>query len=364
MWVTFFMGFFVMLLAWLAGRLNNIKYFFVSFAIIFIYLALRFDFGSDYETYYDLFFSIKASSWDELVLLANINQFGETMEFGYIYLNKFFTLFTNFYFFIAFHSFLFCGVYYTIIKRYVDPQYYWIALFILIFHTSLMVRSISGLRQGLAVYCFIYSFQYLIEKRNIWKYVICILVAALFHYSAIILLPLYFLFNQSKVKRIEPIFYLLLYIFFVFFGEKLKNPIESITSTLLPKYMYYIDNEEGIKLGSGMGLLLSSFFYLYILFFAKRETNADFVFYRIVSVFIILSPISLVINNLSRLSLYFAPALIIVIPQLITLKQDKLLKRGFIILYILFTIYGAYGHYTSPIFMEENYNYKTILSLY
>jgi len=361
MLVTFVVGVVVVFFAYLVSLTRNPRYLFVSFIILFFYLALRYDFGNDYMNYYNIFDDIKRSNWSEVYRLANVNQFGQTMEFGYIYLNKVFSSFTNFYFFIAFQSFIFCIVYYQLIVKHVNYKYLWLSLFILIFHTSLLVRSISGLRQALAIFSFIYAIQYLIN-RDILRYSLFIIIAILFHYSAVLLFPLYFVISNKRISRTEPIIYLGLYFIVLFFGEILLTPIEYIVINFLPKYNFYIQDKEANTISSGFGLIANTILYVIILFKAKKDNPADRVFYRLAAVFMIISPISLIIINLARLSLYFAPALIVVIPNMMIKRSSILIKRVALVMAIFLYMLGAYRHYTGEITVEKNYHYKTILS--
>jgi hypothetical protein len=361
--VTFLIGFISIFFAFQAWNLHNRKYLFLSFFIIFIYLALRYNFGSDYKTYLELFHQIKEMSWNDLKDLPKISSLGETMEFGYIYLNKLFSIFSGFFVFIAFHSFIFCAVYYGLIKKNVDIRFAWLAIFILIFNTTLMVRSISGLRQGLAVFCFLFSIQYLIQ-RNIIKYVLCILLASSFHYSACILLPLYFLFSIKPVNKFEPLIYLSVFVFLTLFGNIFFDPIVTIITKYIPKYLFYVNDNKLDIISSGVGRILFLFLNITILFFSKTDTPSDRVFYRILVFYILLTPLGGVIKMIGRLTLYFAPAFVVVVPQLMSTKINRSLKLIFISILLLLTIYDAINHYTNPLTRNANFHYQTIVSTF
>ncbi|WP_172426649.1 EpsG family protein [Flavobacterium sp. ACN6] len=67
----------------------------------------------------------------------------------------------------------------------------------LLLHFSLLffILDMSGLRQGFALAVFFYSIKFVCE-RNFLKYLACIFFAASFHWSAYLLLPLYFVFRR------------------------------------------------------------------------------------------------------------------------------------------------------------------------
>ena len=358
---TFLIGLISVLFAYISGITNQTKYLLISFVILLVFLSLRYDFGNDYMAYFEIYDDINDTSWSEVKDVSGIGALGETMEFGFIYLLKFFTVFSDFFFFIFANSLLLCAAYFLLIKKYVSLNYAWMGVFLFVFDPNLMLVELSALRQTLAIICFLFSIQYLI-KRNVVKYIICILIASSFHYSAIILLPLYFAFSPKPVLRLEPFIYIGLYLFLLLFGEVLLHPIEAFTNTYLPKYLGYVTDAEKANIESGYGLILYSFVYLVLLLFAKRDTEADRVMYRIVAIFMILTPLSLILNMLTRMTFYLEPALVVVIPQMLSITTNRLFKISFIALLIFITLVTTRSHFNSDTYKENYYNYKTIFS--
>jgi hypothetical protein len=173
---------------------------------------------------------------------------------------------------------------------------------------------------------------------------------------------MFFIFSNKPVFKLETYIYIGLYILIVFFGSYLLNIILSITDSYLPKYLNYFEQEEGVKLSSGFGLIIYLILYVFILFFAKTDTPSDRVFYRIGAVFIIFSQIGMISNILSRLALYFVPALLVVIPQLLSQNINRILKLGFISIFLFMVFYSFYIHYTSDTYFEKYFHYNTIFS--
>ena len=62
------------------------------------------------------------------------------------------------------------------------------------------MMSMSMMRQGIAFGIFLLSYKYILE-RKFYKYIACILCAALFHTSALILIPLYFVYSIPYKKK-------------------------------------------------------------------------------------------------------------------------------------------------------------------
>ena len=120
-------------------------------------------------------------------------------EVGYIGSNIFLSFITsNRYVFILLYTFIIYFLYYLSLKEYSTNYFFAMMLFmgLMFFFTFTYLRQMVGV--GIAWFAIRY-----IYKRNLYKFIICILIAVSFHNSAIVLLPLYFLsikrFKQKNV---------------------------------------------------------------------------------------------------------------------------------------------------------------------
>lgn len=120
-------------------------------------------------------------------------------EVGYIGSNIFLSFITsNRYVFILLYTFIIYFLYYLSLKEYSTNYFFAMMLFmgLMFFFTFTYLRQMVGV--GIAWFAIRY-----IYKRSLYKFIICILIAASFHNSAIVLLPLYFLsikrFKQKNV---------------------------------------------------------------------------------------------------------------------------------------------------------------------
>lgn len=119
-------------------------------------------------------------------------------ELGYINLNILISYITsNRYFFILTITFVIYIFYYISFKRYCNN--YTFAL--LVFMGFFFFFTFTYLRQMIGVGIAWIGIKY-VYKRNFFKFIFCILLAASFHNSAIILLPLYFI----PIKKFNPKF--------------------------------------------------------------------------------------------------------------------------------------------------------------
>ena len=71
----------------------------------------------------------------------------------------------------------------------------------------------TQIRIGVASGIFLYSIQY-IKERNILKFTLCILIATLFHYTAIIAFPLFFLRHDKLSARSYFVGFIICFLFF------------------------------------------------------------------------------------------------------------------------------------------------------
>lgn len=120
-------------------------------------------------------------------------------EVGYIGSNIFLSFITsNRYVFILLYTFIIYFLYYLSLKEYSTNYFFAMMLFmgLMFFFTFTYLRQMVGV--GIAWFAIRYVY-----KKEMYKFIICVLVAASFHNSAIILFPLYFLpikrFNQRSI---------------------------------------------------------------------------------------------------------------------------------------------------------------------
>ena len=169
-------------------RANTVVF---NIAIIQIILILGFrnldlvgrDWGY-YKNYYNL-----QLDWN----LSQILNY-ERYELGFKLLTKMITLIFNN---TQFYAFIIATI--SIIPiAYIIYKYSKIPLLSVILYVAIDFYAFifSGLRQGIAIALTFYSYRYIVENKTL-KYLCCILLATLFHTSAIVFLPVYFI---RKIK--------------------------------------------------------------------------------------------------------------------------------------------------------------------
>jgi len=350
---TIILGVFSILFAYLAkfGNFNwGLK---VSFVLIFLFLAFRYAFGNDYNTYLDIFNDISIES--NVDYSSFIDQ---TFEPGWLFLNW---LFRNLGFFTMniLLALISCLVYYRFIKKYVPAQYYWFAIFIYIFNPNLMLIHSSAMRQSVAILLIVFSLEYFYKKDFI-RYFICVVIASLFHYSALILLPVFLLtyLNKEIGKKSGGIIFALYILLFVF-GDKLIPYFSQFVSQFFEKYDYYQD--KGI-VNSGLGFLFYSLTFILVLYTEKFQNREVALIFKLCFIYFLIMPLGIIIEMTGRFGMYFAVTTIIVYPNIINCLKSSVQKYTFAIIIILFTVLQFGQFFYSDIYHEYYINYQTVFS--
>lgn len=112
------------------------------------------------------------------------------------------------------------------------------------FSTLMFFLSMNVMRQTVAWCIFLFSIQY-IERRDFFRYCVCMISALLFHQSALILIPIYFFAVKSIPNRnLTLICYLALFII----GAQLSNQVSGIMGSVASTIGYerYGNNMESL----------------------------------------------------------------------------------------------------------------------
>lgn len=100
------------------------------------------------------------------------------------------------YFFIELLTF--APIYLTLMRDKESNRYAWLGLWVYFFW--LFPYSLNLMRQSIAISIIFWAFKY-VERKSLKKYIICVLIASMFHFTAligIIIYPLYYIMTYSK----------------------------------------------------------------------------------------------------------------------------------------------------------------------
>ena len=324
----------------------------ISFFTLFLFSALRYNYGNDYQSYQLIFESHKDLEFE------NINDaFSYFYEPGWIMLNQFLRE-GGFFSIVILVSALNAVIYYSFFTKYLKPQLFAYGMFIYLFSPTFYLINLSAMRQSVAAIFFIKSIDYIISRRPI-HFTVAVVAASAFHYSAIMLAPIYVI--AALTKRTKASFSLaagLIYILLFLFGDQIALPFVEILISLTGKYDYY--QEQG-SIATGWGFMFFTLQLIFILYFSGT-TDSEAVMMRIAAVNALMIPLGLVNHMAGRYTLYLSPVLIVALPALMMRINSAALKVGFIGANIVFTLISYVVFFKSETYFEFYYNYQTIFS--
>ncbi len=344
--VCFFLNFF-------AIRQYKTFVFKLSFIVLFVFSALRYNYGSDYTSYHAYFDHVKAG-------VENL----EIEEVGFYYINK---IFPNYYLMVAVFSAIFLIFIYKIIVHYLEPDEYKYAILIFLIDPYLFLMSLSMMRQAIAIVLFAIAIHFAREKKYIYYLLIC-LCAMTIHTSAIVLLPFVFIANTKKDFLTKPKWVITILIILFVFSSTLVTPlVEWVLKAFNDSnYTYYY---QTIQTNTLRATLLSSIPLIYICFNISK-LEEDKLMYSKISVFAYFMDVfSYKYGMIGRFGYYFAFFKIIALPSIFVYNlrnskgKDRIINVWiFPTVILLIYILRLYSFFTNPLW-ESFTDYRTILEL-
>ncbi len=353
--ITFFViGAFILILTKFSTYVGKPKQgLFISFILIFLFLALRFEYGNDYIGYYDRFNQVNIKSFF---------RWFPYMELGWLSLIILFKPF-GFFSMVFFLAIINCVIYYWLIVKYVDKTYYWFALFIYYLDSNFFLIHLSAMRQSIGIAIFLFSLKYILQKKYL-KSIALLFLAVSFHASALFLLPILFLsvlVYQKRINSIRIAVILLIFISLFLCGEILKPTLLTLVKSLFGhKYLIYLklsdSKPEIINIVTYTGLL-------FVILFYYNKLNDEFKLFAnllIVGFFII--PISFIIPLSIRLAYYFLPLSIVLYPYLTNLIKPILTKQIFVVVVVTVIFVRLFTFLNSSTYGPHYERYNTIFT--
>lgn len=263
---------------------------YLALLIMSFIVGFRFKVGVDWEGYKEYFEHIASD--------PNLQFTDQTFELGYFYLNKIISAtglsYEWMFFTVAFISWYF---FFKSISQNLLP-----ILILFIFLDEFFFWGMNGVRQFMAISIWVYSIQYIINKKFL-NYILLIILASMFHVSVIILLPLYFIpYIKINKKGLWLSLYLISLIlgttnFFISFVESIINFMGSKIA-IIGLYLYYIETNMLVvdnEILTGFGFIFKITLNLLILILSNKVTKA----YPNTTIYFILFFIGSILFNLS-----------------------------------------------------------------
>jgi len=206
-----------------------------------------------------------------------------------------------------------------------------ICVFLFVWYNS----TFNILRQSIAILIMLYSYKFIKQEKNV-PFICCLIVAFLFHKSALICLTYPVIYKISKNKN-QILSLLILTIIMLFLFNNVSNMIQLVNISAFDKYEYYVLTEK-----TNLNLLyftVKCLIFIVISIFCivlkknEEETMKDLLFFELFDVLFYL--LSNFVLYGYRVSYYFLPFLILLIPNIysrIRIKQNRIFFISLIII--------------------------------
>lgn len=307
---------------------NKELYLFFAFMIPFFISSLRYNVGTDYKNYENMYQGIASGK------IAT-----RGFEVGTLLIYKVANILGNSQYVFAISAFLTLFFIFHAIE-YVNKEYRTLVYFCYIF--LYFPSSFNVIRQSLAMAIIFYGYKFLICK-NIKKWCFTIMLATLFHSSAIICMPIYFLVTMRRqvIKLLIILIFFIMALNYQFFLD--------IISKKLPILAYYSSYAENNAQDSKNLLFFLHLIFLLLFFILRKpllirnKTNDIYLYLYAIAVILLLT--GFVNVFLKRIALYFQLFEILLLANIpsIFIRRDRLLVRGVIATYaLLMFIVSAY----------------------
>lgn len=317
-----------------AGReKKNYLYCILQCTVLFLIAALRsYKVGNDTGRYITHFQDCSRMSWSRL-----FSTYDE--EPGFYVLAKLISLFTDnaqwlfvviaLLFSVALFQFVF-----TLSK---DSQ----VSFFLLIPFQFFGFTLSGLRQTMALSIVLISYKY-VKERKIWKFLLCILLATVFHKSALFAVPLYFLYGIKMTAAKRAVYLVLMAVVYAFRLPIIRYGLQWFYTD----YTAY-DNEVGSLTTL---VLYICIWILYVVLCGSSYADRHSGFEAVLMMGIMLQTFVAYEPNIFRLAMYYQISVLLLVPEI--LQSPKLDKRLRPIIYaafwaLMFLMYFRFTYYAA-----------------
>lgn len=301
-------------------QLLNKIYLAAIFSILFLLAALRLEVGNDYGSY--------------VVTCHEIFQNGYVVtEPGYNFIVKIlYTLSGKEDYLLMFAVFAFATSF-IFLKSFYEQSENFAMTFFLFMTFGIYFQSFNTVRYYFVLAITLYSLRFVVRKQY-GKFILLILLAALFHKSVLVVIPIYIIANRTFKKwQIAGMSILGVA---VFIG---KDFILQLALKLYPSYANtpYLNNPEGLRgnlpiIGRCVAILI-----LCLIFYKNtiKDSKANRLYFNLNIIAIILYVCGSFIPLLTRFTYYLITAQILLIPGVICKIEDVKKKKIFTWLMII-----------------------------
>lgn len=356
MLATIIISLLAILFAWLA-RFQKSKYggLEVAFILLTVFMSIRYNFGNDYPGYLEDFLRVGNYS--------NLDFSFEHSELGWLILLKVFQPIGFFGMIIVLTVFEYVVIY-RLIKKHVPKDWYWLSVFIFTLNTGYMLVFGSMMRQFLAMCIFLVAVEFIIKKRLLIS-ILLVILASLFHTSALVMLPFcFFGYLDISLSNRTALIWFSSYILLYFFAAELLGEyfFKFLELEQFQRYETYIGGNK-TALSSGLGAVFLFILYAVLLFHQRCQTKSMKIIFILFSFNVIFSMFADIAPLVGRLGYYLSVLSIVCYPLMFKAIKNKIWRYALLAGYIIITLKGFNDFFDpSGIWYDSFYTYQTIFS--
>ena len=262
--------------------------------------------------------------------------YNQGLQRGWYFYNLLLYKFGNYDIFMYVCYGMILGGVFTFIRKCSPNSVMSLFLFVLLYYYC---NSLNIMRQFIAIGIVLIAYALYLNKNN-KKYIISICLASLFHYTAILLLPICFL---TKIKLSSKLVYLLVVVSFLL-GFFLQDYVKPIVDKMLllsggfEGMAFYLENWGGER-NLFSNIAINSVFIL--TYYLSKDKNNSFLLLYLMSV--LLSNMFGAMGQANRFFIYFQITMLAVIPRLYyELRRISFIKASAYLIVILVYAYSIW----------------------
>lgn len=288
---------------------TNLYLRYTPYIIVFLFMAFRYNYG-DEGAYRRIYNSLQSG--------VDVDD----VEPLYAWLNK---ISPNFTVIVILTSAVYVFAFYLIVSKVLTYEQRGLALLIMAVHPYILMVDMSAIRQSIAIAIVIVGVYVANKHRGVYFIPFCLL-AYLFHKSAIVLLPVVFLFGKRHFSAHAKWIIFGGTVFFLLVPGKLFALLETVLDAVgldTANYLAYLYNGGT---NAVFAVLLSLCIMVFFMLCGNVVENKNAVYVKLSIFAMVLEALQGSVQQLGRIDMYFLPFLAISFPLILKNGQSQKLR--------------------------------------
>ncbi len=236
---------------------------------------------------------------------------------------------------------------------------------VIYFGFAYLIKDMGQIRHGLAMGVALIAFHFILEKKPLLFYLFALLAFSL-HYSAIVLLPAYFITTRLNIKTAIITIVVLLPLVFINSKDLLFALIEHLPiETIQGKAVFYLNSEEyGQTLGFNFSIVIRITILMLMIVFRRKGKEIMPGFQTLlylycygIAIYLLLNPVQ---EFAIRTSDYFRLLDCIILPNFILFTHNRKMQNIIWLVVCVYCYYTVYKMLALDVFQHDFIPYKFV----